>query len=51
MKYKDLLDLYKSGKLSDKQAEEIRTEIEKQDIGSEERRVGKECSSRWSPYQ
>lgn len=31
MKYKDLLDLYKSGKLSDKQAEEIRTEIEKQE--------------------
>lgn len=35
MKYKDLLDLYKSGKLSDKQAEEIRTEIEKQEAISE----------------
>ena len=24
--------------------------VEKEDIRSEERRVGKECRSRWSPY-
>ena len=25
-------------------------EVEKEDLRSEERRVGKECRSRWSPY-
>ena len=27
-----------------------KTLIEEQDVRSEERRVGKECRSRWSPY-
>src|SRR5258708_32401541 len=30
--------------------EEIKAPIKKTDMRSEERRVGKECRSRWSPY-
>ena len=39
--------------LSDDEIEAISTEVAKleyQPIRSEERRVGKECRSRWSPY-
>ena len=31
-------------------ASEVETETEQQTLRSEERRVGKECRSRWSPY-
>ena len=42
----------KSGKkiLSQGEIDKVRNELENLIIRSEERRVGKECRSRWSPY-
>ena len=44
----DCLDLYH--KLVEFQEEEQKRELYKFEVRSEERRVGKECRSRWSPY-
>ena len=56
-KYGDPLTLYIDGYLHDvHEAEELMLDVfvylftKKPKIRSEERRVGKECRSRWSPY-
>ena len=43
-------DVYKFVRREPKDDNEIYWKPSKQDIRSEERRVGKECRSRWSPY-
>ena len=37
-------------RMIDKYGEEVLRELEEEKQRSEERRVGKECRSRWSPY-
>ena len=45
--YKYLIELYKNGLLD---FENVKTVNLDETTRSEERRVGKECRSRWSPY-
>ena len=40
----------KKGKKVEKKAASAKTDAKKLVLRSEERRVGKECRSRWSPY-
>ena len=43
-------NLMKQAQRMQRQMEETTKELEAKEYRSEERRVGKECRSRWSPY-
>ena len=45
-----LLEKHNLLRLNQEEIENIKKSITSTDIRSEERRVGKECRSRWSPY-
>ena len=45
-----LIDLFNNGLNEDEERLSITHLLESYGIRSEERRVGKECRSRWSPY-
>ena len=48
-----IASIEEQGKLTEelkKQIEQAQTQVVVDDLRSEERRVGKECRSRWSPY-
>ena len=46
----EINDFFAGDNLGPEQMDEIYNYLEHNNIRSEERRVGKECRSRWSPY-